>query len=413
MKPRYLTFVPAFLMAAFLLIAAQANSLIAQDTATAETAAETTASEAASGDVASDEAEAATESAPAASGGAKAEWETVFGQWKDILTRMRAIQTEYQLAEQEDMEKLTEEWSEKVKEGQTLMPKIRSAAIAAQKESPNSDRELTRFLIKMLEDEINNDNYEAANELGSELVTIELGEKKLNNFAGIAAFGVADFARAEELLTKAEADGSLAGSGGNFLNNIRENPDLPELWKAEQELRTAEAAAEDANKLPRVKMETDAGDFVIELFENEAPETVGNFINLVEKGYYDDLNFHRVMSGFMAQGGCPNGNGQGGPGYKIYCECILENHRNHWRGSLSMAKTSARNTGGSQFFFNFVPTPHLNGDHTVFGRIVEGMDNLAKIEKRDPEKPNAPFTKIIRAEVLNKRDHEYVPNKVQ
>ena len=104
--------------------------------------------------------------------------------------------------------------------------------------------------------------------------------------------------------------------------------------------------------------------------------------------------------------------GRAGPGYKIYCECVADNHRNHWRGSVSMAKTAARNTGGSQFFFNLVPTPHLNGEHTVFGRIVEGIENLSKILKSDPAEPNKPATTIIKAEVLRKRDHEYVPNKV-
>ena len=393
MKRLYLTGLPAFV-----LIFLHCCWLSAQDTAA---------------DDANNEASATESVADTSPTNATAEWERVFGQWKDILTRMRAIQTEYQLAEQEDMEALTEEWSEKIEEGRKLMPSLRSAAIAAQRVAPNGDRELTRFLLRMLSDEINTDNYEAANELGRELVESQLNEKKLNNLAGIAAYGMADFTRAEELLTKAESEGTLADSGVSFLENIRENPTLVDLWNAEQELREAEAAADEPNKLPRVRMETTSGDFVIELFENEAPETVGNFINLVEKGYYDDLTFHRVMQGFMAQGGCPDGNGQGGPGYKIYCESILDNHRNHWRGSVSMAKTAARNTGGSQFFFNFVPTPHLNGEHTVFGRIVEGIENLAKIEKRDPSDPNAPATKIIKAEVLNKRDHEYVPNKVQ
>ena len=78
-----------------------------------------------------------------------------------------------------------------------------------------------------------------------------------------------------------------------------------------------------------------------------------------------------------------------------------------------MAKSAARNTGGSQFFINFAPTPHLNGQHTVFGRVVEGLENLPRIIKRDPEDPNAPATQIIKAEVIRKREHEYQPNKVQ
>ncbi|MEM7314242.1 MAG: peptidylprolyl isomerase [Planctomycetota bacterium] len=167
--------------------------------------------------------------------------------------------------------------------------------------------------------------------------------------------------------------------------------------------------------MPRVKLTTDQGPVTVELFENEAPETVGNFISLVEKGYYDGLVFHRVMEAFMAQGGCPDGNGGGGPGYNIYCECVNDNHRNHFAGSLSMAKQQPRNTGGSQFFLTFVPTTHLNGQHTVFGRVIEGMDVLPKIIKRTPDSapPTPDPTVILKAEVVRKRDHEYRPNKVK
>jgi len=154
---------------------------------------------------------------------------------------------------------------------------------------------------------------------------------------------------------------------------------------------------------------------VVELFENEAPETVGNFISLVSSGFYDGLSFHRVLENFMAQGGCPKGDGTGGPGYNIYCECYESNHRNHFRGTLSMAH-AGRDTGGSQFFITFLPTPQLNGRHTAFGRVIEGMDVLSKIQRRDPEKPaDAAKTpdKIEKAEVIRKRDHQYLPNKVR
>jgi cyclophilin family peptidyl-prolyl cis-trans isomerase len=143
---------------------------------------------------------------------------------------------------------------------------------------------------------------------------------------------------------------------------------------------------------------------------------VGNFINLVESGFYDGLKFHRVLPGFMAQGGCPKGDGTGGPGYSIYCECNQPNHRKHFRGSLSMAKSAAANTGGSQFFITFAPTPHLDGKHTVFGRVIEGMDVLSKLQRIDPTGQQAPAyvepDTIISAEVVRKRDHEYLPTKV-
>ena len=122
----------------------------------------------------------------------------------------------------------------------------------------------------------------------------------------------------------------------------------------------------------------DGGDIVIELFDKEAPGTVQNFIDLINKGFYNGLRFHRVIPGFVAQGGCPNGNGTGGPGYTIKDELIGNPHK-HERGALSMAHRGP-NTGGSQFFIVYEPQPHLDGVHTVFGKVIEGMDVVDKIE---------------------------------
>jgi cyclophilin family peptidyl-prolyl cis-trans isomerase len=168
-----------------------------------------------------------------------------------------------------------------------------------------------------------------------------------------------------------------------------------------------------------VKLKTSKGDIVVELFENEAPNTVANFITLVEAGKYDGLAFHRVLPHFMAQGGDPQGDGSGGPGYRIRCECNKPNARMHFRGSLSMAHAGL-DTGGSQFFMMFRPSGpiagyDLNGKHTVFGRIIEGLDVLSKIQRTENEKgekTNQDVDKIIEAKVLRKRDHEYKVVKV-
>ena len=123
----------------------------------------------------------------------------------------------------------------------------------------------------------------------------------------------------------------------------------------------------------------DGGDIVIELFEKEAPGTVQNFIDLINKGFYNGLRFHRVIPGFVAQGGCPNGNGTGGPGYTIKDELVVTPHK-HERGALSMAHRGP-NTGGSQFFIVYEPQPHLDGVHTVFGKVIEGMDVVDGIQQ--------------------------------
>ena len=133
--------------------------------------------------------------------------------------------------------------------------------------------------------------------------------------------------------------------------------------------------------MTKALFETDAGNINIELFSNDAPNTVNNFTKLINEGFYDGLAFHRVIPGFMAQGGCPNTRagspgipGTGGPGYKIKCEI---NSNKHLKGSLSMAH-AGKDTGGSQFFIVYESQPHLDGVHTVFGKTND-MDVVLKL----------------------------------
>lgn len=124
---------------------------------------------------------------------------------------------------------------------------------------------------------------------------------------------------------------------------------------------------------------TDKGDITIELFEKDAPKTVANFESLAGKGFYNGLSFHRVVPGFVIQGGCPQGTGTGGPGYTIKCEI---NPNKHVRGALSMAH-AGRDTGGSQFFICHDAFPHLDGLHTVFGQVIDGLDVVDKVAQGD------------------------------
>jgi peptidyl-prolyl cis-trans isomerase A (cyclophilin A) len=126
-------------------------------------------------------------------------------------------------------------------------------------------------------------------------------------------------------------------------------------------------------------MKTNHGDIDIELFEDKAPLTTKNFIDLIEKGYYDNLTFHRVIDGFMIQGGCPQGTGTGGPGYKIRDEFHPE-LRHDGPGVLSMANAGP-NSGGSQFFITLAATPWLDNKHAVFGKVTKGLDVVQKIGK--------------------------------
>ena len=150
-------------------------------------------------------------------------------------------------------------------------------------------------------------------------------------------------------------------------------------------MKVYDYSAEELAKFQYAVIKTDKGDIVIKLYPEETPNTVANFATLANDGFYDNLNFHRVIPGFVIQGGCPNKTGTGGPGWHIACECDQNVHR-HIKGTLSMAHAGP-NTGGSQFFICHGPQPHLDGLHTVFGDIVasdkESFSVLASIRQGD------------------------------
>ena len=131
------------------------------------------------------------------------------------------------------------------------------------------------------------------------------------------------------------------------------------------------------------KINTSKGSMMVEFFDKDAPNTVKNFVKLANNGFYENLTFHRVIPGFVSQGGCPDGTGTGGPGYNIDCELFGENQY-HDKGVLSMAH-AGRNTGGSQFFLvhDRAQTQHLDGNHTCFAKVIEGHDIITQIQQGD------------------------------
>jgi cyclophilin family peptidyl-prolyl cis-trans isomerase len=147
-------------------------------------------------------------------------------------------------------------------------------------------------------------------------------------------------------------------------------------------------------------LKTNMGDIKLDLFEKDAPIHVNNFVFLANDDFYDGVIFHRVINNFMIQGGDPEGTGMGGPGYTIPDE-VANNPNKHEPFTLSMAKTAAPNTGGSQFFITETATPHLNGVHTVFGRVVEGEDVVEKISDVDVRRgSNRPLEDVVIEDVV-------------
>ena len=287
------------------------------------------------------------------------------------------------------------------------------------------NKEAENVTLGYLQDLFVRNRYQEAATEGEKLIKAGRKHPAILNFTGVSQFATHNFDRAGEVLAMAEAVAKEATKkqeaspeeieGLNFFQElgaryVGEIENYKKYWAKEQEIRKAEDAAPADQRNPRILFKTNKGDIELELYENQAPNTVANFVSLVEAKKYDGIAFHRVIPNFMAQGGDPNtldndpsNDGMGGPGYHIACECYQKNARMHFAGTLSMAH-AGRDTGGSQFFITHLPTSHLNpserGGHTVFGRVVKGMDIAAALQIGD---------KILSAKVLSKRSHPYQP----
>jgi cyclophilin family peptidyl-prolyl cis-trans isomerase len=374
-------------------------------------------------------AEAAPAEEPAAPAGpspeavaAKAEFDNVYAQWTALIEQIRDVQTKRKTAQGDDRAALDKQLVDLRGQVDELVDKIVAAGLAVYQADPSGYPEINATLLAIAQFHITGDPRslgDGGDQYGKALALIQGlldaggGEQwpQLYLWGGVAAVGVNEFTLAQKYFDQAKAaGGGASGTSPQILELAakfqQELPSLIKSWEAEQKIRAAEAQADD---LPRVKFTTNKGDIVLELFENEAPQAVSNFITLVKQGYYDGVVFHRVLPNFMAHGGDPEGTGGGGPGYTIRDEHTQPNYRRHFAGSLSMAKTQAPNTGGSQFFLTFVPTSYLDGAHTAFGRIIEGQDVAASLKRRDPDSPPPHPTpdRIIKAEVLRDRGHDY------
>lgn len=336
------------------------------------------------------------------------EWKAVNTRKEQLFETLQALQKQFRDAKsEEEQKKLADEFEvARTEFVSKVLPKLAELApkvFAADPKNFDAGETAMEFAFQ-------DNQYEQSAKLARELLAAGDESMIVRNMGGISLFALNDFAQAQELFGAAEKQGELHPQlGARYVDAAME---YAPLWEKEKAIRAKEAKLQGDERLPRVKFHTNKGDIVFELFENEAPNTVANFISLVESKTYDGCKFHRVIPTFMAQGGDPlskdknpQNDGTGGPGYAIKCECYQPNARMHFRGSLSMAH-AGKDTGGSQFFITHLPTAHLNPSaeeqrgHTVFGRVVEGMDVAAGLKMGD---------EIESATVLNKRNHPYKP----
>jgi cyclophilin family peptidyl-prolyl cis-trans isomerase len=332
---------------------------------------------------------------------AQAEFTAASKEMKDLVGELQVLQAEYQKPDSD--KKAVEAKFDAIKlKAQATSERLETAAFALAVLDPTNkaSREITGAVVAAA---LQNDDPKKALMLANLLGKSGAASSDVMMMAATSAMLVSDLDAAADWLKQAQAAGIPTPKIAELQQAI-----VAERPKVEAEIAKREAEAK-ADDLPRVKITTSKGDVVVELFENEAPNTVANFIALVEKGFYDGTPFHRVIGGFMAQGGDPTGSGAGGPGYAIACEVGLPGARKHFLGTLSMAHAGP-NTGGSQFFLTFRPTEHLDGKHTVFGRVVEGFDVLPRLVRTEGEMAfGAPPDTIQKAVMLRKRNHPYEP----
>lgn len=341
------------------------------------------------------------------------EWDELTARKGEIMQKLPELKKEFTKADTVRKKEIRDEFSKLVAEWQIkIYPRMRSLADTVYAERPDD----IDAADSVMRDAYSDNQYAKTIKIAEKLLAIskqkkEEPNKTVVNMAGAAHFALEHFGRAQEILQDAKEMGLLDQFlGERFLKPAGE---YVEFLKEEQEIRKREAAAEGDAQLPQVELITKKGRIVVELFENEAPNTVANFISLVEGKKYDGTKFHRVLSNFMVQGGDPNtldedaeNDGLGGPGYTIKCECYRKDARPHFRGSLSMAHGTFKDTGGSQFFLTHLPAYWLNADaeketgHTVFGRVIEGLEFVDAMQKGD---------ELISAKVLRKRNHPYKP----
>lgn len=333
---------------------------------------------------------------------------------REHLKKMRQMQVEYHLSETNATDKkFRRTWAELCDQGRPFAAKANVEMLKKFKNDPKSNVELGKFLHDLAERNTADSRFEGTLDVALALLEAGVSSKLLPEMIAFSAISENKFAIAKPWIEKHFAESEKPKQVLGVLYDQLEN--LAKDWEEELRMREEDAKGEP---LPQVSILTTKGELLVELFENQAPDSVGNFIALVEDGFFDGLRFHRVLEHFMAQTGCPDGDGTGGPGYAIYGEAKKPNARKFFRGSLGVALAGGNpDSGGSQFFICFLPTFSLNGQYTSFGRVVSGIEVLGCLQKVNPEEKKKEgeippvLDEIIEAKVVRKRNHEYKPTK--
>ena len=310
-------------------------------------------------------------------------------------------------------------WKEEAVTAQDAYKRVREASFALFFETANPGKQVNEIVSMMNQDLIAQGQLSKCYQTTKKLLRLYPENKDLYNLMGRISILNNDFTFAQQYYqANQETAEQLGVPEGALYGNSMEK--LVTGYERELALRTADAAGEP---LPRAIIKTNRGEIVIELFENQAPETVGNFVSLVQTGIYDGMIFHHVLRNLIADAGLMTLSRPQPVGYTIYDEYQKPDARHHFRGSVAMvSKNNEPNSAGAEFRIMLVPGPNLDGQSTVFGRVISDMSVLDSIQETfqvNAEEDKEEFIKDATPDIIesitvtNLRDHEYEPKRVK
>jgi peptidylprolyl isomerase len=358
---------------------------------------------------------------------ASAEFQATLDQWRQTLVEINGVTIQYRNADPDNSADLKEQHRVLETRARGEFDQAFRQAYQLVKRAPRKNLVAAQFLLVGTHYRVGRDWYEMTGEAAELLLQVAGDNRRLPEIAGVSLFATNQFERARPFLTQAVELGLLDQKNFGLLEKL---DDFETAWQREREFRLAEAEKGD---LPRVKFTTTRGDFVLELYEDHAPNTVANFIRLVEEGAYRGVPFYQVLESRIALAG----DLRMSPmtlGFRIADERDRPDRRDFFRGTIGMAKIpnpeadqdpnsdkpqTIPDSASSHFFIAFQPLPLDKSDHTAFGRIVEGIENFSALTRVDPsekKEEGTPVTEpdfILSAEVLRKRDHPYEPERIK
>ncbi len=334
---------------------------------------------------------------------ARQEFDQAIKPWRQLARHMQELRTRFLASNPENRKVVREEYGKVLEDSERVLRELVPVLKKAYAANP-ADAEVSELMITLAVLFFDGDKFEDSLGLAETLIAHDFPRAEVYNIAGQSAHELDRLDDAEKYLRLAFDKNALNPYGRQLLEEI---PQRRVVIDAELARRAADEAKGD---LPRMRLHTTRGDIVLELFEDDTPNTVSSFLGLVADGFFDGLAFHRVISGFGAMSGSPTSDGQGGPGYETLFENDPAHVRPHLRGAISMVPLSKR-TNGSQFFITLRPTraKGLDGKQTVFGRVIEGMDVATRLRRYDAQEPNSLFDpdRILEATIIRRRGHRY------